>query len=109
MDLEGRVTSWNPGAERLFGYSSNEMVGQSTARLFTTEDQQAQLLEKELIRAARGEHHQETRWVVGKDGHRFWAQWVTEPVCGESGEVRGGQRVLDAMIQFAHEQTLPLF
>jgi two-component system CheB/CheR fusion protein len=94
MDLEGRVTSWNPGAERLFGYSSGEMLGQPTARLFTPEDQQVHLLEKELARAARGEHHQETRWVMGKDGHRFWAQWVTEPVRGESGEVRGIAKLL---------------
>jgi two-component system CheB/CheR fusion protein len=93
-DLEGRVTSWNPGAERLFGYSSVEMLGQPTARLFTPEDQQAQLLEKELERAVRGEHHQETRWVMGKDGNRFWAQWVTEPVRGENGEVRGVAKLL---------------
>jgi two-component system, chemotaxis family, CheB/CheR fusion protein len=94
MDLEGRVTSWNPGAERLFGYSSGEMLGQPTARLFTPEDQQTQLLEREIALATQGEHHQETRWVVRKDGHRFWAQWVTEPVRGENGEVRGVAKLL---------------
>jgi two-component system CheB/CheR fusion protein len=93
-DLEGRVTSWNPGAERLFGYSSLEMLGKPADRLFTREDQQTQLLQKELARATRGEHHQEERWVVCKDGHRFWAQWVTEAVRDGSGEVRAFAKVL---------------
>ncbi|MBV9761201.1 MAG: PAS domain S-box protein [Acidobacteriaceae bacterium] len=91
-DLQGRVTSWNRGAERLFGYSGPDLSGESAARLFTAEDQQ--ILDEELALVAKGKHHAEARWVVRKDGTRFWAQWVTEPVYDEAGELRGVVKVL---------------
>jgi PAS domain S-box-containing protein len=93
-DPETRITSWNPGAERLFGYKSAEMIGQSASRLFTREDQQARILEQEIARASVGERQEDARWVVRKDGSRFWAQWVTEPVRDEAGQLLGVAKVL---------------
>ena len=93
-DLAGHVTSWNPGAERLFGYTTAEMLGHSAARLFTPEDQRMGVLEQELTRGAAGEHSQDARWMVSQGGRRFWAQWVAEPARDQAGQIRGVARVL---------------
>lgn len=93
-DPERRVTSWNPGAERLFGYTSAEMLGQNVSHLLTPEDLQAGVLEREISRVLGGERQQDTRWMVRKDGTRFWAQWVTEPVRDGAGQIRGVAKVL---------------
>jgi PAS domain S-box-containing protein len=93
-DRDGLVTSWNPGAERLFGYTTAEMLGQSMERLLTPEDQQARVLAREKDHVLAGEHAEDARWMVKKDGSRFWAQWVTEPVHDEMGQLRGVAKVL---------------
>jgi len=93
-DVTGHITSWNPGAERLFGYTGQEMMGQSASRLFTPEAQDAGVLQVEIRRALAGERQSDTRWMVRKDGARFWGQWVTEPVRDEAGEIRGVAKVL---------------
>jgi PAS domain S-box-containing protein len=93
-DLEGRVSTWHPGAERMFGYSSAEITGQSAALLFTREDQEEGLLESEMAAIARGQRMEAARWVVRKDGTRFWARWVTEPICDETGRLRGAAKIL---------------
>jgi PAS domain S-box-containing protein len=92
-DTEGTVTSWNPGAERLFGYSSTEMLGHSFSRLLTVEDQQAGVLDQELACVPTGIGWRDERWLVRKDGSRFWAQSITEPVHDEAGRLRGGVKV----------------
>jgi len=88
-DIEGRITGWNKGAERLFGYSTAEVLGWSAARLLTPEDQDAHVLEREISQASRGERTQEERWMVRKDGARFWVSWVIEPVRGGAGRLLG--------------------
>jgi PAS domain S-box-containing protein len=93
-DMDGRITSWHPGAERLFGYASAEIVGHSASRLFSPEDREAGVLERELAVVAEGGRTEEARWVVRKDGSRFWARWVTEPLRDEKGQLRGTAKVL---------------
>jgi len=93
-DLTGYITDWNPGAERLFGYAKGEIIGQPASRLFTPEDQEAGVLQIEIVRALAGARQQDTRWMVRKDGSRFWAQWVTEPVRDGAGNIRAIAKVL---------------
>lgn len=93
-DPEGRITSWNPGAERLFGYTTAEMLGQNASRMLTPDDQQAEALQQEIDRVLRGERQQDERWLVRKDGSRFWAQWVTEAVHDEAGRLLGVAKIL---------------
>jgi PAS domain S-box-containing protein len=92
-DLTGRVTSWNPGAERLFGYMEADIAGKPASILLTPEDQNAGIFGRELA-AGPGVDTHRASWLVRKDGSRFWAQWETEPVLDESGEYRGAVTVL---------------
>lgn len=92
-DLQGRVTTWNPGAERLFGYTTSEMLGQPATRLVepSTDESAAQREMPELLVLGR---KQDARWCVRKDGSRFWAQGITELVRDDQGLVRGVAKVL---------------
>jgi PAS domain S-box-containing protein len=93
-DPEGNLTSWNPGAERLFGYSSAEIVGRSFSRLLTVEDQQAGVFNQELACVLNGAGQRDERWLVRKDGSHFWAQSITEPVHEEAGRLLGVVKVI---------------
>jgi two-component system CheB/CheR fusion protein len=80
LDGEGRTTSWNMGAERMFGYTEGEMLGRTLERLFTLEDREAGAREEEM-RQARVEGRSETeRWHLRKDGSRFYVSGITSPL-----------------------------
>jgi len=80
LDVDGRVTSWNKGAETLFGYSAAEMQGQSTERLFIPEDVAAGVPQDELRRAREDGRAEDERWHLRKDGSRFFCSGVTTPL-----------------------------
>ena len=93
LDLEGFITTWNVGAERIKGYRSVEIVGQHFSRFFTTEDQASGLPEKILAAArARGRHEAEG-WRVRKDGSRFWSNAITQTVHDEEGSLVGFAKI----------------
>jgi len=80
LDQEGRVSSWNKGAETLFGWSADEMHGQTTERLFTPEDIERGVHEDELRRAREEGRAEDERWHMRKDGTRFFCSGVTTPL-----------------------------
>ena len=80
LDEEGRVTSWNKGAETLFGYTAAEMHGQSAERLFVPEDIAAGVPQDELRRARADGRAEDERWHMRKDGSRFFCSGVTTPL-----------------------------
>ena len=71
VDSEGRVTNWNEGAERVFGYREEEIVGEQGSILFTPEDRRRGADEEELRKAEAEGRAQDERWHVRKDGTRF--------------------------------------
>ena len=73
LDLDGIVLSWNPGAERLKGYSAHEIIGSSFARFFMDEDVARGVPAASLAGAIATGHHAGEGWRVRKDGSRFWA------------------------------------
>ena len=73
VDPDRAVTSWNIGAERLFGYSESDMIGSSADRLFTPEDQASGVPQLECTQATRTGSALDERWHRRKDGARFWA------------------------------------
>jgi PAS domain S-box-containing protein len=93
LDKEGSVTTWNPGAERIKGYTAEEIVGSHFSRFFTHEDVERGK-PAELLRTAaqRGRLEQEG-WRVRKDGSRFWADVVLTAIRDVSGELIGYAKV----------------
>src|SRR5215207_6778631 len=79
-DADGRVTTWNEGAERLFGYGEGEILGEDGSVLFTPEDRRSGAPERELEKARTEGRAEDKRWHMRKDGSRFWASGFVRPV-----------------------------
>src|SRR5262249_18784720 len=77
LDAREQVANWNAGAERIFGYREEEVLGQSFARFFTPEDVAAGAPQKELETARAQGRASDDRWHVRKDGTRIWVSGVT--------------------------------
>ena len=85
LSLDGVIQSWNPGAERVFGYTEAEAVGQHYSLLFGEEDRGSGVPQKELQRATMDGSASNTRWLVRKSGEAFWAEGVTSAVRDSAG------------------------
>jgi PAS domain S-box-containing protein len=94
FDADGRVVGWYSGAERIYGYQSQEIVGQPVSCLYPDEDALGIKLKEELKRAAAQGHFGSEDWHIRKDGSRFWANVFTMALRDESGELRGFGRVV---------------
>ena len=93
-DPQGLVATWNPGAERIFGYAEGEIVGQNARVLFTPEDRAAGEHDKELATAAREGRASDDRWQMRKGGERFWAAGVTTAMRDAAGNLTGFTKIL---------------
>ncbi|MDO8586344.1 MAG: PAS domain S-box protein [Armatimonadota bacterium] len=83
LDRDGTVVTWNSGAERIKGYTSEEIIGRHFSRFYTSEDITAGKPERELeIATAQGQYNEEGR-RVRKDGSRFWASVSITALCDE--------------------------
>lgn len=87
MDMDGNVTSWNSGAQKLFGYTEQEISGRSASVLYTPEDNAGQVLQNELQTALKDGRLEDDRWHVRKDGTRVFCSGITFPL--SDGELRG--------------------
>ncbi len=94
LDKDGNILTWNPGAERIKGYTAEEIVGKHFSRFFTQEDRDRNRPE-ELLRLAgeRGRIEQES-WRVRKDGSRFWADVVVTAIHDAGGQVIAFSKVV---------------
>lgn len=116
FDLDGKVTTWNVGAERIMGFSSEEIIGADIAVLFTPEDGQLNEARQEMHIAQAKGRSEDYRWHMRKDGSRFWADGVLTPVYDESGKHTGYLKILrdttdrkiaeDEMFHFANCDNL---
>jgi PAS domain S-box-containing protein len=92
LSPSGIVTSWNKGAERFKGYEAAEILGEHFSRFYTEEDRAAGLPQKALAAAAAGRFENEG-WRVRKDGARFWAHVIIDPITGPHGDLIGFAKV----------------
>jgi PAS domain S-box-containing protein len=92
--LDGRVTSWNSGAEAILGYPGEEIVGQACARIFMAEDVAADVPETEMRSARDGVSVRAERWHRRRDGTRFWSSGRMVPLRDRRGEVAGFLKIL---------------
>ena len=93
LDPHGTVVSWNPGAQRLKGYTEAEILGQHFSRFYSEEDVRAGSPARTLGVAAREGRFEAEDWRVRKDGSRFWAHVVVDPIRAASGELLGFAKV----------------
>jgi PAS domain S-box-containing protein len=80
LDPEGHVTNWNKGAERIKGYKAKDIVGQHFSVFYTPEDRAAGLPQRALEIARKEKHFLAEGWRVRKDGTRFFASVVIDPI-----------------------------
>ena len=110
VDLEGLITSWDAGAERIKGYSNDEILGQSFSQFYTPEDQASGKPFKALETARTCGRFEEEGWRVRKDGSRFWANVIVEPVMDEGGQLTGFIKITrDISEKLALEQAKEQF
>jgi len=107
LDPSGIILSWNAGAERLKGYTRDEIVGRHFSIFYPAEDLDAGKPEWELEVAARAGRLEDEGWRLRKDGTRFWANVVITALRGESGALVGFAKVTrDLTERRAAEETL---
>jgi PAS domain S-box-containing protein len=94
MDPEGRVASWNPGAERLLGYGKEEILGREAAVFFTPEEVQGGVPQQELKTAVETGRASDDRWHVRKDGTYFFASGITTGLRDAKGALHGFVKVM---------------
>ena len=93
LDPTGVVISWNPGAERFKGYTEQEIIGQHFSRFYTPSDIESGLPVRALATAAREGKFENEGWRVRRDGTRFWAHVVIDPIRAPDGTLTGFAKI----------------
>jgi PAS domain S-box-containing protein len=97
LDVDGRITSWNPGVERFFGYSEAEFVGKHVSEIFTPEDRAAGGPEDEMGNARTKGRSSDIRWHLCKDQSRVFVEGVLTAIKDESGTICGFSKIARAV------------
>jgi PAS domain S-box-containing protein len=93
LDPEGRVATWNVGAERIKGYSADEIIGQHFSKFYSEEDQAAGIPQRELEVAMSQGRIEDEGWRIHKNGSRFWALVTITAMRDEHGKLVGFSKV----------------
>ena len=93
LDAQGVVSSWNVGAERFKGYRPDEIIGQHFSRFYTPEDRETGLPARALATAEREGRFEHEGWRLRKDGARFWAHVIIDPIRTPQGELIGFAKI----------------
>ncbi|ONG55835.1 hypothetical protein BKE38_08055 [Pseudoroseomonas deserti] len=93
LDPEGVVSNWNAGAQRAKGYTAQEIVGQHFSRFYTLDDRRAGLPQRALATALATGKFEGEGWRLRRDGSRFWAHVVIDPIRDEMGTLVGYAKI----------------
>jgi PAS domain S-box-containing protein len=93
LDPDGRVSNWNTGAEAIKGYKADEIVGQHFSRFYTEEDRARGEPQRALATALAEGKYEKEAWRLRKDGTRFWANVVIDPIHDEEGRLLGFAKI----------------
>lgn len=99
LDVEGHVLTWNPGAERLKGYTADEIIGRHFSVFYTSEDAAAGVPQEMLDQAKRTGHAEAEGWRVRKDGSRFWASVTITALRDDAGRVIAFAKIVRDLTQ----------
>lgn len=108
LDPEGRIASWNAGAERIKGYKPEEIIGQHFSRFYPTEEVERGKPAYELKVAGELGRFEDEGWRVRKDGSQFWANVVITAMRDETGRLRGFAKVTRDITEHKRTQELLL-
>ena len=106
LDPQGMVTSWNAGAERIKGYTREEILGKHFSNFYPPEDVEAGKPWLELAIARRDGRAEDQGWRLRKNGERFWARVVVSALYDRRGELRGFGKVTQDLSAQRHIQEL---
>lgn len=93
LDAHGFVKNWNLGAERFKGYKADEIIGQHFSRFYDEDDKAASLPQRALAIAEREGVFEAEGWRVRKDGSKFWAHVVIDPIRDQRGKLVGFAKI----------------
>jgi PAS domain S-box-containing protein len=99
LDADGRVTNWNAGAERIKGYTPEEITGEHFSRFYTPEDLDLGVPFKALETARETGRYEAEGWRVRKDGSRFWASVVIDAIRDPEGKLLGFAKITRDMTE----------
>jgi len=99
LDPNGRVVSWNPGAERIKGYTQEEVAGRHFSIFYTEEERADAVPDRALATAVREGKYEAEGWHVRKDGTRFWASVLIDAIRGPDGEIVGFAKITRDMTE----------
>ncbi len=94
LDKSGKINQWNRGAQDLFGYTPQEALGSHVELLFDEKDRAKGIPYEELDRAKRAQRYDVDRWLVRKNGQRFWATGSVSLLFTASGGIRGFAKII---------------
>jgi PAS domain S-box-containing protein len=93
LDSQGRITTWNAGAERIKGYKAEEILGEHISRFYSSEDAAAGVPDRDLQMAASEGQWNAQGWRMRKDGSTLWARDVLTALRDEHGNLCGFAQV----------------
>ena len=93
LDMDGNVTNWNLGAQRIKGYFPHEIIGQHFSRFYTDEDRAAEVPRQAIDTVKREGRFEKEGWRVRKDGSRFWAHVIIDAIRDDAGSVIGFAKI----------------
>lgn len=97
IDLDGLITSWNAGAEKMLGYEASEMIGRPTSMIFTEAGRKSKKAEEEMAMAKKSGSSVDERWHVRKDGTIFWGSGVMTCLFDEAQKPKGFVKIFRDM------------
>lgn len=104
VDPAGRILTWNAGAEHIFGYRADEVLGDPISRFSSPEEQTTGKLQGTFMEATRQGFYEEQGWRARKDGSLFWAEMVTTPLTDKNNGLLGFSQVLRDITRRKKEQ-----
>ena len=94
LDSRATISGWNTGAEQIFGFEENEILGRPIWVLYASEGAAGHDTEKDFEEALDHGYSERERWLLRRDGARFLARWVTTPMRDEQGRLQGYTQIL---------------
>jgi PAS domain S-box-containing protein len=107
LSVDGEITNWNTGAQRIKGYDADEVIGTNFSRFYTEEDRANGLPARALATARDAGRYESEGWRVRKDGRRFWAHVVIDPIYDDLGGLMGFAKITHDITE-RREATLAL-